>query len=246
MEALRTSHQVRSITNQLQQASRMTNKTCVTIGASSPAKLKSDLLKALGRSDYAELRLDFLAPVQIPYCLNSVKKNLRRCICTLRPKSEGGKFSGNEKERISILKIIAEFEPYLLDVEYNTLKNKVELYRFFKIRKTNLLVSWHDFSKTPSKESLKRTAKKMLKFSKNIKIVTTARTIGDTIRILTLYRELQPSTNLIAFAMGDYGRMSRILCTKLGSPFTYVSLGKPIALGQFSLDEMKSIFNLQK
>jgi 3-dehydroquinate dehydratase I len=46
--------------------------------------------------------------------------------------------------------------------------------------------------------------------------------------------------------MGDYGRMSRILCTRLGSPFTYVSLGKPVAPGQFSLDEMISIFRLQK
>jgi 3-dehydroquinate dehydratase I len=224
----------------------MANKTCVTIGVSSPAKLKSELLKAIDRSDYVELRLDFLKPVQIPYCLNLVKKHLRRCICTLRPKSEGGKFSGNENERILILKLIAEFDPYLLDVEYNTLKNKIELFRFFKTRKTNLLVSWHDFHKTPSRESLKKMARKMSKFSKNIKIVTTAKAIGDTIKILTLYRELQPSTNLIAFAMGDYGRMSRILCTKLGSPFTYTSLGKPIAPGQFSLDEMKSIIDLQK
>jgi len=41
--------------------------------------------------------------------------------------------------------------------------------------------------------------------------------------------------------MGDHGRMSRILCLYLGSPYTYVSLGKPIAPGQFSLNEVKSI-----
>ena len=95
----------------------MTDKTCVSIGASNPAKLKSNLMKALSRSDYAELRLDFLEPTQVPQCLNSIKKQLRRCICTLRPKSEGGKFSGTERERISILKLIAEFNPFLLDVE---------------------------------------------------------------------------------------------------------------------------------
>lgn len=223
----------------------MTDKTCVSIGASSPAKLKSDLIKALNKSDYAELRLDFLKPIQIPNFLNSVKAHLQRCICTLRPKSEGGKFSGTEKERISILKLVAEFDPYLLDVEYNTLKNK-ELYRFFKTNKVNLLVSWHDFSKTPNKEFLKNMVKKMSRFSKNIKIVTTAQAIDDTLRILALYRQKPTSTNLVAFAMGDYGRMSRILCTRLGSPFTYVSLGKPIAPGQFSIEEMRSIFSLQK
>ena len=223
----------------------MTDKTCVSIGVSSPAKLKNDLIKALNKSDYVELRLDFLEPSQIPNLLNSVKNQLRRCICTLRPKSEGGKFSGTEKERISILKLIAGFDPYLLDVEYNTLKNK-QLYRFFKINKVNLLVSWHDFSKTPSKEFLKNRVKKMARFSKNIKIVTTAQTINDTLKILALYKQVPVSTNLIAFAMGDYGRMSRILCVKLGSPFTYVSLKKPIAPGQFSLNEMQYIFNLQK
>jgi 3-dehydroquinate dehydratase-1 len=224
----------------------MTDKTCVSIGVSSPAKLKRDLIKVLNKSYYAELRLDFLEPSQIPNCLNSIKKHLRRCICTLRPKSEGGKFSGTEKERISILKLIAEFDPYLLDVEYNTLKNKIELYRFLKTNKVNLLISWHDFSKTPSNEFLKNIKKRMSRFSKNIKIVTTAQTIGDTLRILALYKHIPTSTNLIAFAMGDYGRMSRILCTRLGSPFTYVSLGKPIAPGQFSLEEMQSIMNLQK
>jgi len=223
----------------------MTDKTCVSIGVSSPAKLKSDLIKALSKSDYAELRLDFLEPSQIPNCLNSIKNKLERCVCTLRPKSEGGKFSGTERERISILKLVAEFDPYMLDVEYNTLKNK-ELYRFLKTNKVNLLVSWHNFSKTPSKEFLKKLVKKMSKFSKNIKIVTTAQAIDDTLRILALYRQKPTSTNLIAFAMGDYGRMSRILCTRLGSPFTYVSLGRPIAPGQFSIDEMKSIFSLQK
>ena len=32
----------------------------------------------------------------------------------------------------------------------------------------------------------------------------------------------------------------------LGSPYTYVSLGKPIAPGQFSVDEVKSIFTIRK
>ena len=45
----------------------------------------------------------------------------------------------------------------------------------------------------------------------------------------------------IAFCMGEQGKFSRILCLHLGSPFTYVSLGKAIAPGQFSLREIKSL-----
>lgn len=223
----------------------MATKVCVTIAASSPTKVSSELKGALAKSEYAELRLDFLKPNQIPFCLTLVKKHLKRCICTLRPTSEGGKFSGSEKERISILKLVSEFEPYLLDVEYNTLRRNKELVKYLKSRKTRTLVSWHDFTKTPNEQILKSMLKKMSKFSSNVKIVTTAKTINDTIRILSLYKIRARKISLISFAMGDYGRMSRILCTKLGSPYTYVSLGKPVAPGQFSLKEMKSILSLE-
>lgn len=224
----------------------MTFKTCVTLAESNPAKLRLLLKKTLKRSDYVEIRFDFMKSNQIPLTLNLVKKELKRCICTLRPRSEGGKFSGSEKNRTSILKLIAEYNPYLLDVEYNTIKKNKNLYQYLKRTKTNLLISWHDFSKTPNIGLLKAMAKKMNGFSKNIKIVTTAKTISDTVRILSLYKTRSKNVNLIAFAMGDYGRMSRLLCVHLGSPYTYVSLGKPIAPGQFSLDEVKSIFRNSK
>ncbi|HJU12988.1 MAG TPA: type I 3-dehydroquinate dehydratase [Candidatus Nitrosotalea sp.] len=222
----------------------MASKTCVSIGVFSVAKLVAEAKRALRRSDYAELRLDFLDKTQIPDCLNRVKPYLGRCICTLRPRPEGGKFSGTEAERISILKLIAEYNPFLMDVEYNTLRKNKRLYQYLKKTRTGILVSWHDFGKTPTQQTLRSMKKKMAKFSKNIKIVTTAKSIKDTLRVLNLYRNGRKE-NLIAFAMGDYGRMSRILCTKLGSPFTYVSLGRPIAPGQFSLEEMRAIFQLQ-
>ncbi|HYL65833.1 MAG TPA: type I 3-dehydroquinate dehydratase [Nitrosopumilaceae archaeon] len=223
----------------------MAYKTCVTLAESSPAKLNKLLQSSLKRSDYIEIRFDFMEPSKVPLTLNLIKKHLDRCICTLRPRSEGGKFSSSEKNRISILKLIAEYNPYLLDVEYNTIRKNKALRQYLRKTKTNLLISWHDFAKTPNINILKAMRKKMTKFSKNIKIVTTAKSMKDTLCILSLYK-FQSNTNLVAFAMGDYGRMSRILCTQLGSPYTYVSLGKPVAPGQFSLDETKSIFELKQ
>ena len=41
--------------------------------------------------------------------------------------------------------------------------------------------------------------------------------------------------------MGEEAKFTRILCLHMGSPFTYVSLKKAIAPGQFSLDEIKSM-----
>jgi len=218
----------------------MKYKTCVSIAQKTPKGLKKIVKKALKKSDYVEIRFDFLKPAEVPKALELLKNDLKKSVCTLRPKSEGGKFSGVEKERIAILKLIAEYNPFLLDVEFNSLKKNKTLVKYLKKTKTPILVSWHDFKKTPNIAALNRVLEQMAKFSKNIKIVTNAKTIVDPSYVLSLYGRAS-SLSLIAFAMGDYGRMSRILSLYLGSPFTYVSLGKPIAPGQFSLNEVKSI-----
>ena len=223
----------------------MKYKTCVSIAEKTPQKLKQVLKIALKKSDYVEVRFDFLKIEEIPNALEVIKKDLNKIVCTLRPKTEGGKFLGNEKERIAIIKLIAEYNPFLLDIEFNTLKKNSTLVKYLKSTKTNLLVSWHDFKKTPNSTELKKKINQMSKFSTNVKIVSTAKSTDDSTRMLELYSK-KGKNNLISFAMGDFGRISRILCLYLGSPYTYVSLGKAIAPGQFSVDEVNKITNLKK
>lgn len=220
----------------------MNFKTCVSVAESTQSKFYSSLKKAAQKSDYMEMRLDFLKPDQIPDILQKTAKYLPRCVCTLRPKSEGGRFSGPEHERIMILKLLAEYRPFMVDIELSTLSKNPDLLQYVKKTGTKILVSWHDFKKTPSRSKLVSILKKMQKFSTNIKIVTTANSIKDSATILSLYKI--KGQNLIAFAMGDYGKITRILCLCLGSPYTYVSLGRPVAPGQFSIDEVKSLFDL--
>jgi len=222
----------------------MRYKTCASVAEKTPKRLKQTLTKALKKSDYAEIRFDFLNPNLVPDALQQIKKDLRKCVCTLRPVSEGGKFEGGEKNRISIIKLIAEYNPFLLDVELNTLRKNKNLRRYLKNTGTDILVSWHNFKQTPSNSALKKKLTQMKKISNNIKIVTMAKSINDATRVLSLYKN--NNTKLIAFSMGNYGRISRILCLFLGSPYTYASLGKPIAPGQFSVDEVKSIFARRK
>ena len=222
----------------------MKYKTCVSIAETSPKKIRIKLKEALKKSDYVEVRLDFLKKEQVPNTLEIIKKDLNKIVCTLRPKTEGGKFEGSEKERISIIKLISEYNPYLLDIEYNTLKKNKELLKYLKSTKTKLLVSWHDFKKTPKTTELQNKIKQMSKFSSNVKIVSTAKSTDDSTRMLELYNS-KGKNNLISFAMGDLGKISRILCLYLGSPYTYVSLGKAVAPGQFSVDEVNKIINLK-
>ena len=50
----------------------------------------------------------------------------------------------------------------------------------------------------------------MSKFSSNVKIVSTAKSTYDSTRMLELYNS-KGKNNLISFAMGDLGKISRIL-----------------------------------
>ena len=136
--------------------------------------------------------------------------------------------------------MLAEYNPFLLDVEFNTIQKDKKLVRYLKKTKCRILVSWHDFKKTPSDSQLKNKFNKMRKFSNMVKIVTVAKNVSDASRLLSLY-SIRSESKIVAFCMGDPGKFSRILCLHLGSPFTYVSLGKAIAPGQFSVDEIKSL-----
>ena len=220
----------------------MKYRTCVSIGEKNPNKVRSVLKKALSKSDYAEIRFDYLKKSDIPIVLEDIKKSLSRCVCTLRPKSEGGLFIGKEDERKLILRLIAEYDPYLLDIEFNTIHKDKKLASYLKKSKCKLLISWHDFKKTPNESQLKSKYAKMRKFSDTVKIVTVAKNVSDASRLLSLY-SVKVSNKIIAFCMGEQGKFSRILCLHLGSPFTYVSLRKAIAPGQFSVDEIKSLQN---
>ncbi|CAE6504417.1 MAG: type I 3-dehydroquinate dehydratase [Candidatus Nitrosotenuis sp.] len=222
----------------------MAFKTCATVAESTPRRVLAVVSDALKKSDYVEIRFDFLKPEKVPEALHLVRRYLGRCVCTLRPKSEGGRFEGSEEERISILKLIAEYGPYLLDVEFSTISKNMRLRNYIRSTGSEILVSWHDFGGTPRHSKLQQMLRKMRKFSRNVKIVTTANTVADTVSVMSLYR--QKDVNLIAFAMGSAGQISRILCMQFGSPYTYVSLGRPVAPGQMSLAQVKSMLRPKK
>ena len=70
-------------------------------------------------------------------------------------------------------------------------------------------------------------------------MVTTATSKADADTVLSLYDAAEPGT-LVAFAMGEEGRSSRLEALKRGAPFTYacVSPEEATAAGQWTTEEM--------
>ena len=194
----------------------MAEKICVSIGANTIEELSSSINKALDLSDFLEIRFDFLDKSEIPSSIKIIDSIKSRSIFTLRSSDQQGKFKGNEFERLKLLKMLYNTNPMLLDVEYDTIIADYPLNNYLK-DKSNVLISWHNFFSTPSDEYLEKKIYEMKKFSNNIKLVTMATNVTDSLRLLNLYGKFK-DINLITFAMGDCGIMSRILCTFYGSP----------------------------
>ena len=107
---------------------------------------------------------------------------------------------------------------------------------------TVLIRSYHDFSGTDSLEALKALTEKCFALGADIaKIVVTANDDDDTARVLKLYESFDPG-RLVAFAMGEKGRSSRIDCLAKGAPHTYAALNEEEAAapGQMSTVSMRA------
>ncbi len=195
---------------------------------------------------FIEFRFDFLKDFDnVELILEKITKYNKQSIYTLRPVTEGGKYAEDDSKRIILLKKLALARPMLLDLEYNIISTNDELADFIDDNGIRTLISWHDFAITPNQEFLVDLIDKMRVFSHFIKIVTTANTIEDTIRIMKLYKIIGSSLNLIAFSMGELGIISRVLCNVVGdSPFTYATVENAIAPGQLTINQMKSIYSL--
>ncbi len=99
----------------------------------------------------------------------------------------------------------------------------------------SVIVSEHDFEKTPSVDGLEEIVERAKKMGADIiKIAAMARNKKDVTRLLT-FTETRPE-NLVTISMGEIGALSRIVAPLFGSLFTYGFVTEAVAPGQVSLD----------
>jgi 3-dehydroquinate dehydratase-1 len=219
-------------------------KICASIAADNVEDLKKQIHEAFAlKADYVEVRFDFLKSTEIQEALKIAAKVRKKAIFTLRSAEQQGKFKGSNQERVAYLKNLSTFKPMLLDVELHTIRDNIDLATYFKNNHTQILISWHDFNETPQLSILLDLLEEMKIYSNFIKIVTTAKDAQDALRLLDFY-DYVSGLNLIAFAMGEPGIISRILCTIYGNaPFTYATLEKPLFSGQLTINRMRKIYD---
>lgn len=211
------------------------DRVLVVIGRTRHKMVVAELQEAIRRgSRFIELRLDFLAKAIDFQRLTPFKK----CpwVATLRRPSDGGRFSGTEPERQTILRqaiVSGAFE--WVDLETDI---AATVPRFGKVKR---IVSYHNLSETPA-DLDEIYARMLLQDADVYKLAVTAQTPGDVVRILKLQQSAPRPT--VAFCMGDIGQPSRFLSLKYGAPWIYAAFNKErgIAPGLPSLDDFKTTY----
>ena len=197
-------------------------------------------------ADVIEIRLDSLLHPEVePF----VKHLVRPLLFTNRPEWEGGAFKGPEAARIGLLLQAVQQDCALVDLELRTapeLRGEL-LDALIKHTQTALVISWHDFSGTPSSHELGEILQQQMESGAHIgKIVTTANDCKDLLRILNL-QAMAAENNfpLIAFCMGAIGKISRLATIKLGGYMTYAAPdeGKETAPGQMPVSVLRDMLS---
>ncbi len=178
---------------------------------------------------WKEFRLDYSKDFQ------SFPQNIinEKTILTIRSIKKGGKYEIEITEKIEYYKKIISDKNCLCDLEINRVTDQ----DISSIPRSNLILSYHNFSEiidfTKLKEIVKRSNSLPSKF---LKIAVNIHKYSDLIKLSQIISE---SKKPVIFAgMGKLGKISRILFRHLGADATFIGLtGNPTADGQLTLEE---------
>ena len=219
-------------------------KLCIPIVETTAEKALIAIKKVKRWADLIELRVDYLKRVNPAPLLESRQKPL---IVTHRRKEEGGKYKGDERKRLSVLQEAIDLGSDYIDIELATERSLLQ----GLIRNkggTQVILSFHDFQRTPSLKELQRLCGRMIRLGADvIKIVPHARTWEDNLTILSLIPYARERRQrIVAFCMGEKGNISRVFSPSLGAAWTYASLdrSRASASGQLTVGEMKEIWEM--
>ena len=217
----------------------MTIRVCVSVPPKTVEEAFDLIKKAETQlADLIEVRLDYLTThdriTKIP---SSSKTPL---IATNKSTAQHGHFSGTETQRQKILLNAARNGFNYVNVDLGTPK-QAEL--ISKLHKTGakVIVSFHDFEKTPALSRLRKALKEEVALGADVcKIITTAQSVKDNLKALDFVTEASKKVKLVCFAMGELGKHSRMMSPVFGAFFTFACLDekRKTAKGQLTIQEM--------
>lgn len=184
--------------------------------------------------DIAEIRLDQVGKAENWVSLGrQIEAAGTPIILTTRVRSEGGHWPDDDKSRLYVIREGLQ-NLAAVDVEYSS-PLMAQVCTDAKALKKTVVVSFHDFEKTPALGELTTIATAAAKHATIVKISTMVKSNED---IATLEKLLNCDLKvpLCVIGMGTFGTKTRISFPALGSCLTYGYLDSPSAPGQLSAE----------
>lgn len=194
-----------------------------------------------GEADFLELRADAFArdPAALAALLRAAPKLPLPFILTVRHPREGGAAAAlSPRERRELFTSLLPHAA-MIDIELRSAAELAGILEKARAQGAGIILSHHDFQKTPSLEKLRALAHQARRAGADIfKLAAAAHTPADLATLLTfLTRAKQP---LSVMAMGKtFGKISRLLFAQSGSVLNYGFLDRANASGQWPAKLLK-------
>lgn len=200
------------------------------------------------RCDVVEIRLDrFLAIASFEEFQRVIVQteeilDTKEMIYTIRTKLQGGEVDLSENLYQTYIEYLFENTTSYVDVELVHLRGmNVKTLEKYKSR---MLVSDHDFTKTP--DNLEEIWNEMKSYNPAIeKVAYMPNSKEDVVRLLNSCKEHKTNAEKIAISMSEMGKMSRLEGDSFGSSYTFCVLKETSAPGQISLEHVLYILDSQ-
>jgi 3-dehydroquinate dehydratase/shikimate dehydrogenase len=203
-----------------------------TVTATTMAELRVRRDAAV-QADLIELRLDGITDLDVAA---AVADRTTPVIVTCRPVWEGGRDESPESNRRRIMA-----EAVAAGAEYVDIERRAGWVPDLRGTTTRLIVSEHDFMAMPS-DIAGRIGDMRRLGADVVKISATAHTLADTIRLRDAVVASRDTGDIVCIAMGEAGRLTRLLPFHFGSCWTY---GGDAAPGQVAVSELADRYRVR-
>lgn len=201
-------------------------------------------------ADIAEFRIDLLEfasdtkqVIALGQELNQILKD-KPLLATIRTSNEGGKLKVTDQE---YEKIYSEYlkKPFMQLLDIEMFRDQAVVAKLTKLahqKKVLVVMSNHDFDKTPSEQEIVSRLLKQDQMGADIlKIAVMPKSKQDVFTLMnaTLKVSEQSTKPLLTMSMGRLGTISRIATANMGGSLSFGMIGEASAPGQIDVTALK-------
>ncbi|EXF16804.1 3-dehydroquinate dehydratase [Acinetobacter baumannii] len=224
----------------------------ITAKTKEQALAQAQVIANTADADLAEFRIDLLSfasdTKQVIALGHELKKILgnKPMIATIRTKNEGGQLEISDADYGKTYQAYLK-NPFMdwLDVEmFRDQKVVSEIVQKAHQKKVLVVMSNHDFQKTPSQDEIEKRLLKQDQMGADVlKIAVMPKSKQDVFTLMnaTLKVSQQTPKPLLTMSMGQLGTISRVATANMGGSYSFGMIGQASAPGQIDVTKLKQI-----